>query len=109
MQDRFEPREGHRIGEDGRTQFRAIDGAVVRDPGKRRGDRRHAGAAAGEQRMDRRVGVVDGYAQAAEQLGRRRFAHGDRAREPDDFHSATTPLARKNPSKGSNGRPSTVK
>jgi len=86
MQNRLEPPQRNRIGKDAFSQKLPIDCTAGFNARKRRGDGCYTCAAGGKQRMDCRIGIVDGDAQSAQQFGGRRFAHRDRTRKPEDAH-----------------------
>ena len=86
MNDPLEPGQDRPVVGNQRAQRRAVDGAAAHRFGPDCADRADRRAAAGIDRVNGRVGVVDRDAEEAQIPGRRRLAHADGAGEADNAH-----------------------
>jgi hypothetical protein len=87
VDDRFQHRQGLGIAHHGRAEpWRGRSRPSTDHAGKGRLDRRDGRAAAGVERVDRRVGVVDRHALVDEHRRGRRLAHADRSGQAQDQH-----------------------
>jgi len=86
MHDRFQPAQRLLVAEDAGAQGLTIEHAGLHDAGKRRLDAGQRRAARCLQGVDGGIGVVHGHAHLPQHLRCGRFAHADRAGQPDDDH-----------------------